>query len=327
MVATSVTGRAVQGRAGVATALTSLVAVLCVGCMTTAPRLHVDEIAEWHEAHAATLPAFLDTLAAQHVAAARTHIRERLMAKKANMANELQKIALGRIEACGTPIEQEEKGRKVTCLRREIGEVEADGLSRIGDMPRVYRLVRRLSEAEEEYWNSLAQGRARCVTDVQRRLSDALEDFDRKLEDILGIEPEQTSGLQLKWLQCRVEVKWKLSDARWYIDELKKCKSPWHGDCNDPNAAPDLGGSPLVSCLATLANAMGRMEKAINRAEEQLSEHYRDAANEVWGPTPERQSSVTEGCEKRPEDTSDPADRVVKSAFRPDSFTFTAGGR
>ena len=309
------------------------VAALCAGCMTMAPRLHIDELAEWHKAHAEALPAFLSATADQHVAAARTHIRERLTVSKVELANKLHRLALGRIAACGTTSGRAGARNKVTCLRQKIGDADADGLSRLANVPRVYRLIRDLSVAEEKYWNDIAQQRLNCETDVQHRLKNALDDLDEKLEVILDGDPEQVSWLLLRWVSCKIGMKWQLKRPRWYIEELKKCQSPLHGDCNDPNTAPYLVKSSLRQCLAILTSAPASVEKAINAGEKQLAEVFRDVAGDL-GPMPDMTEAPRGGAsrdadcygQKEGASSSRAATRVVAApAFGPDLAVFSEG--
>lgn len=312
-------------------AMVLAVAAFCAGCMTIAPRMHVDELAEWHKAHGEALPAFLSATADQHVAAARTHIRERLTVRKVEMANKLHRIALERIAACGPTSERVGARNKVTCLRQKIGDAEADGLSRIANVPHVYRLIRDLSVAEEKYWIGVAQRRLTCTTDIQQRLKDALDELDEKLETILSGDPKEVSRLPVKWLRCKVGVKWQLKRPRWYIDELKKCKSPLRGDCNDPNAAPHLAKSPLRQCLGILTSAPNNVEEAISAGEKQLAQEFRRVAGDLV-PMPDmaggqrRGASLDADCKGQKEDVSSSraATRPGRTAaFAPDLAAFS----
>lgn len=258
--------------------------------------MHVDVIAGWHRAHAEALPAVLRTLADEHVAAARRDIRARLWERKAEMVKSLHRVAVEGVVACGTLAEQAEDRGRVTCLREAIGDAEADNLSRMADLPRVYRLVHELSVAEERYWSAVARQRSTCVADIQRRLSGALGDLDREFEEILRRDAKRVSKLRLRWFGCRYEVRRRLNDVRRHIEEVKQCKSPWHGGCDAPNPEVHMGKSPLLKCLAILTSLPASVAEAVGEGEKQLTSHYHGLLDGVRGPAESRGGDGERDC-------------------------------
>lgn len=267
----------------------SLVAVLalCCGCMTMTSRMHVDKIAAWHDVHAEALPAFLATVEDKHVATFRRHIQSRLTTRRIGMENDLRQIALERMAACGTTLDQTSGSREIACLRRRIADAEADSLSRIANLPNVYRLIHELSSTQERLWIGVVRQRADCSKSVQDSLHHALGELDTNYQEALRLAKGQVSELPEKWSACKSEAREKLERVRWYIDELEKCKSPWHGDCNDPNEPPRLGDSPLLKCRAGFLEVSRIVDNAISGGEEQLARHYRKAVEDVRESGPE----------------------------------------
>ena len=273
------------------------VAVLCAGCTTTASRKHLDDIAKWQKTHAETLPQLLDAFKDNHTATTRARIQARLTTKKTALADELRLVALERIAACGAdPEERNELAKEkknIERLREQIGDAEADNLSRMANVPQVYRLTHKLIRAQQRYWNSQTRYRATCATAVRRRLDQALFGLNRKMEDALHCIPEWILDLPERWRECQVEVQNSLTTAQEHINELKRCEFPWRRRCNDPKPTCNLLDAPLLGCLAILATAPAKLEEAIVEAERLLVQDHDKAVVCVRGPAPKESQS---GC-------------------------------
>ena len=263
----------------IASGLVLFVATLCAGCMATTQHVRVDELAAWRAGHTEALLAVLDAVADEQTAAVRRHIRNSLTIEKEELAQQLYGAAMEQMTGCVTTAEQVVDRSKVTRTRRKIDGAEADKLSRIGDAPRVYRLIHDLDRDQTEYWSRVAKKRTDCTKGVQHRLTHALSELDRTLGSVIGEVTEHVSTWRETWLGCQYEVRTELDAVGRSMDQLKRCNSSADG-CGDGR---DLSKSPLTGCVAILAKSPSVSEEAIEEGKSRLAWYFSYVASDLKG--------------------------------------------
>lgn len=299
----SLTSRVLGGREAALRAAVLALAALCASCMTPAARMHVDEISEWHAVHSEALLAFLNTAGERYPGATRGRLREHLAAARAEMASELHRIALQRVATCGATADGVALRKEKEAIRHiqdKIADAETASLAGLGDQPGRHKLTRELSAAQERLADRLASHQHVCASAVEKALEDALEGLAGKLESVVGNGEKRLSDIPEEWRKCSEDVSRKLTRVGWHVDELKKCRSLWHGDCNDPNAPPDQEPPPLFDCLDILENTPARMDELIGVGVDGLERHSRKAAAAIRraGPGDSGQGSTSGGAER-----------------------------
>lgn len=281
----SLMNRWLADRDGAYAGLALAFAALCAGCMTPASRMYVDEVAAWREAHADGLQAFLSAARDSHALAIHTHLRERLTVKKNELASALHRITLERVATCAasegvaSPQEREE----IHGIRDAIAAEEAAGMSRLADVPRLYQLVQDLVLAELSLSEKVASRRRNCAGNVEKALNGALDGLSSELENILVDGEIEIAELPREWKACKDKVTAKLEWVEQHVDQLKKCKSLWHGDCKDPDMPLAPEGSPMVACLEIVTKTPAKVEQLIRGGEHCLDRRFRGAAEAIRG--------------------------------------------